>query len=290
MAVNPEFHHIPVLAAQVVSGLAIQPGGHYLDATLGGGGHSECILATYPDVQVTAIDRDAEAIAYVQSRLGPMAGRLHLWQGNFADYQPLGQQFHGIVADLGVSSHQLDQGDRGFSFRQPAPLDMRMDQQQELTAATIINHWPERQLADLLYEYGEERFSRRIAKAISQNRPLWDTITLAELISRSVPPAYRYGRIHPATRTFQALRIAVNQELTSLEKLLCLAPQWLYPGGRLVVISFHSLEDRIVKQSFRGDSRWQIVTKKPLVPTEAEVRANSRARSAKLRVAQWSGL
>ncbi|MDY7016434.1 MAG: 16S rRNA (cytosine(1402)-N(4))-methyltransferase RsmH, partial [Cyanobacteriota bacterium] len=208
------------------------------------------------------------------------------WQGNFADYSPEKVNFDGIIADLGVSSPQFDRSDRGFSFQSDAPLDMRMDRRQELTAAIVINHWDEKQLADLFYQYGEERFARRIAKRIVERRPLQTTMQLAHEIASAVPRQYRYGRIHPATRVFQALRIAVNGELESLERWLEVAPTWLKVGGRMGVISFHSLEDRIVKHRFRNCSLLRVMTKKPITAQPEEIAKNPRARSAKLRWAE----
>jgi 16S rRNA (cytosine1402-N4)-methyltransferase len=283
---EPEFHHVPVLPEAVIEGLNIQPGGRYLDATAGGGGHSRLILEADPTVGLVAIDQDAAAIAATQSNLAEFGNRVTYWHGNFAEFKPTGAPFSGILADLGVSSVQLDVGDRGFSFRQTAPLDMRMDLRQDLTAADIVNHWDETELANLIYTYGEERLSRRIARKIVDQRPWQTTTDLAEAIFHSVPRSYRYGRIHPATRTFQALRIAVNQELNVLETLLKVAPTWLIPGGRLVIISFHSLEDRLVKHSLKDSPDLRVITKKPVIATETEVSQNPRARSAKLRVAE----
>jgi 16S rRNA (cytosine1402-N4)-methyltransferase len=200
----------------------------------------------------------------------------------------LTKKFNGIIADLGVSSVQLDVGDRGFSFRQTASLDMRMDQSQDLTAAEIINHWEEVELARIFYEYGEERLSRRIAKAIVNKRPFTTTTELAETIAYSVPKSYRYGRIHPATRVFQALRIAVNNELGSLEQFLNQATDWLKPDGIIGIISFHSLEDRIIKHFFRESPILSVITKKPIIAGEEEIKNNPRARSAKLRFAKRS--
>ncbi|MBW4651414.1 MAG: 16S rRNA (cytosine(1402)-N(4))-methyltransferase RsmH [Kastovskya adunca ATA6-11-RM4] len=280
------FLHIPVLSQEVVEGLAVQPGGHYLDATVGGGGHSQLILSENPDVQVTAIDRDAVAIAAAKSHLTQYSDRLHFWQGNFADYTPKDIQFDGIVADLGVSSAQVDTPERGFSFRHEAELDMRMDRRQPLTAAEVINHWDEAKLADIFYQYGEERLSRRIARAIVEKRPFQTTTALAGAIASCVPRQYRYGRIHPATRVFQGLRIAVNQELSSLETFLEKAPTWLKPGGKIVIISFHSLEDRIVKHSLRNSPLLKVLTKKPIMAQAEELDENRRSRSAKLRVAE----
>ena len=280
------FNHLSVLPRELIAGLDISTEGIYLDATAGGGGHSELIL-NQQDVKLVAIDRDETAIAAVKERLAEFyPQRLEFWQGNFADYQPDNILFDGIIADLGVSSPQLDVAERGFSFRHSAPLDMRMDRRGGITAAEIVNHWKEVSLADLIYEYGEERFSRRIAKAIVQKRPFKTTTELAEAIASTVPGKYRHGRIHPATRTFQALRIEVNQELKSLEKFIERAPTWLKPGGKIGIISFHSLEDRIVKHRFRNSELLDVITKKPITARQDEQRENPRSRSAKLRFAQ----
>lgn len=281
------FKHLSVLSRELIAGLDILPAGKYLDATAGGGGHSELILNQGPEIKLIAIDRDEMAIAAVKAKLANYyPQQLEFWQGNFADYQPKNILFDGIIADLGVSSPQLDVAERGFSFRNTAPLDMRMDRSQRTTAAEIVNHWKEVSLADLIYEYGEERFSRRIAKKIVQQRPFQTTTELAEAIASTVPGKYRHGRIHPATRTFQALRIEVNQELKSLEKFIAQAPNWLKPGGKIGIISFHSLEDRIVKHCFRGSDLLEVITKKPITADRDEQRANPRSRSAKLRFAQ----
>lgn len=283
------FVHIPVLLQEAIAGLALKPGGRYLDATVGGGGHSDAILRSHPNVRLVAVDQDRHAIAAAQRRLVDYGDRVMFWQGNFADYCPHeGEKFDGILADLGVSSVQFDQADRGFSFRQDAPLDMRMNDQQDLMAAEVINHDDEKHLADLIYTYGEERLSRRIARHIVQSRPLQTTKELADVIWKSVPNSYRHGRIHPATRTFQALRIVVNRELDVLTSFIERAPHWLAPGGRLVMISFHSLEDRAVKFGFREHPLLTVLTKKPIVPGEQEIKENPRARSAKLRVAERS--
>ncbi len=280
------YSHIPVLPQAVLMGLAIRPQGHYLDATVGGGGHSSQILEADPSVRVTAIDQDETAIAAARETLAPWAAQVTFWRGNFAQFEPGQQRFDGILADLGVSSPQLDNSQRGLSFRHEAPLDMRMDQRQDLTAAEIINHWDEVELARIFYTYGEERLSRRIAREIVAQRPFTTTTALAQRIAQCVPGRYRHGRIHPATRVFQALRIAVNGELTVLETFLARSPDWLVPTGRLVVISFHSLEDRLVKHTLRGDDRLQVLTKKPQIATEEEIASNPRSRSAKLRIAQ----
>ncbi len=281
------FNHSSVLSRELIAGLDICSGGRYLDATVGAGGHSELILNQGKNIKLVAIDRDKTAIAAVQTRLRDYyPQQLEFWQGNFADYQPGNYLFDGIIADLGVSSPQLDIAERGFSFRHAAPLDMRMDRSGGITAAEIVNHWQEVSLANLIYEYGEERFSRRIAKKIVQQRPFQTTTELAEAIATLVPGKYRHGRIHPATRTFQALRIEVNQELKSLEKFIAQAPTWLKPGGKIGIISFHSLEDRIVKHHFRNSELLTVITKKPIIAQADEQRENPRSRSAKLRFAQ----
>lgn len=280
------FVHVPVLSRELIEGLAVRSGGHYLDATVGGGGHSSLILSQFPDVRVTAIDRDAEAIAAAQSQLSSFGDRVQFWQGNFSEYQPGDTLFDGAIADLGVSSAQFDIPDRGFSFRHAAALDMRMDRRQSLTAADLINECDEVELADIFYRYGEERLSRRIARRIVEKRPFETTDQLADAIALCYPPKARYGRIHPATRVFQALRIAVNQEITSLETFLSKAPLWLKMEGRLGIISFHSLEDRLVKHSFKDSSILKVITKKPITAQDDELDQNPRSRSAKLRFAQ----
>ncbi|MEM6716392.1 MAG: 16S rRNA (cytosine(1402)-N(4))-methyltransferase RsmH [Cyanobacteria bacterium P01_C01_bin.147] len=283
------FQHVPVLPEAVLLGLNMantSGSQRFLDATVGGGGHSALILRSHAQVQLVALDQDTIALQAAQQRLAEFSDRVTLHHINFGEFSPDEPQFAGILADIGVSSAQLDTPERGFSFRQTAPLDMRMNQHQALSAADIVNHWDEVELANLIYEYGEERLSRRIARKIVEQRPFQTTTELAAAIAQCVPKKYRYGRIHPATRTFQALRIAVNAELDVLKTLLVRAPDWLLPGGRLVIISFHSLEDRIVKHAFRQDERLKIITKKPVTAAESEVQANPRARSAKLRVAE----
>ncbi|BAU09585.1 S-adenosyl-methyltransferase [Leptolyngbya sp. NIES-3755] len=280
---SSEFFHIPVLSREVIDGLAVHSGGEYLDATVGGGGHSELILAAAPEVKLTAIDQDEFALSAAREKLGD---RVTFHHTNFAEFNPGESKFDGILADLGVSSAQFDIADRGFSFRHEAALDMRMNQQQELTAAEIINHWEESKLADIFYTYGEERLSRRIARRIVEKRPFKTTTELADAIAGSVPKQYRYGRIHPATRVFQGLRIAVNRELEVLETFMQKAPTWLKPGGRLAIISFHSLEDRIVKHRMKESEILTVITKKPIIAQEDEIRENVRSRSAKLRIAE----
>jgi 16S rRNA (cytosine1402-N4)-methyltransferase len=283
--VESTFAHVPVLSQEVIEGLAIQSQGHYLDATVGGGGHSALILVA-ADVTVMAIDQDDQALTAAQEKLAEFGDRVQFQQSNFANFDPGDTKFDGILADLGVSSAQFDIAERGFSFRHTAPLDMRMDRRQDLTAANAINHWDEAKLAEIFYLYGEERLSRRIARRIVEKRPFQTTTELADTIAYSVPPKYRYGRIHPATRVFQALRIAVNQELTVLETFIDKAQNWLKPEGRIAIISFHSLEDRIVKHRFKESPLLKVLTKKPIIAQDAEVKQNPRSRSAKLRIAE----
>ncbi|MDZ8068706.1 MAG: 16S rRNA (cytosine(1402)-N(4))-methyltransferase RsmH [Nostoc sp. DedQUE08] len=280
------FSHISVLGREVIEGLAVRPGEHYLDVTVGGGGHSRLILEAAPNVRVTAIDQDEDALAAARKELAEFGDRIQFIHRNFADYEFPPNTFDGILADLGVSSYHLDRAERGFSFRQAANLDMRMDRGRSLTAANVINNWDEAELADIFFKYGEERLSRRIARRIVERRPLHTTTELAEAIASSVPPKYRYGRIHPATRVFQALRIVVNDELKSLETFLDKAPNALVPGGRIAIISFHSLEDRPVKHGLRNSPLLKVLTKKPIIAQEEEISQNPRSRSAKLRIAQ----
>ena len=292
--------HVPVLAREVVAWLVRQPGGTYLDCTVGQGGHAALILEqSSPDGVLIGIDRDPDAIAATGEQLARFAPRMRLGQGNFSalkqHLKSVGvAEVDGVIFDLGVSSAQLDRPERGLSFLSDGPLDMRMDQRAGRTAADLVAQLPERELADLIYQYGEERYSRRIARAIVASRkahPLRTTFDLVSVVSGSVPAAYRHGRIHCATRTFQALRIAVNQELEVIEGALRDAADVLAPGGRLCVIAFHSLEDRIAKQTFRSlaqgsEACLKILTKKPYVPSDEERHDNPRARSAKLRVAE----
>ncbi len=282
----PTFSHIPVLGKEIIAGLAIREGGHYLDATVGGGGHSRLILEAANNTRITAIDQDEDALKAATNNLAEYGNRVEFVSSNFAAYEFPHNTFDGIIADLGVSSYHLDNPERGFSFRYEAELDMRMDRRQNLTAGEAINHWDEVELANVFFKYGEERLSRRIARRIVEKRPFHTTTELAETISYSVPRKYRYGRIHPATRVFQALRIAVNDELKSLETLLEKAPNALVEGGKFAVISFHSLEDRIVKHSFKDSSSLKVLTKKPIIAQEEEISINPRSRSAKLRIAE----
>jgi len=271
-----------------------------LDCTVGYGGHAELLLETSaPGTRVIGLDRDARAIDFCRQRLFRFGERVVLLLGNHRDLKchlaAAGvTAVDGVLFDFGVSSPQLDDPARGFSFQQEGPLDMRMDQSTGMTAAELVNGSQEGELADIIFQYGEERYSRRIARAIVRERergPIKTTGALVSVIAGSVPSSYRYGRIHCATRTFQALRIAVNRELESLEPSLRDAVDVLTPGGRICAISFHSLEDRIVKHAFRSlaqgsEASLSLLTKKPALPTEEECRANPRARSAKLRVAE----
>jgi 16S rRNA (cytosine1402-N4)-methyltransferase len=291
------FAHVPVLAEAVLGGCAglellLKLGeqrGVLLDATLGGGGHSALLLEAHPGLQLIGLDRDPTARAAAAERLAPFGDRVTVVATSFGDYTP-DQPVLAVLADLGVSSPQLDVAARGFSFRGDGPPDMRMNPEAGETAAELIDRLEENELADLIYAYGEERLSRRIARRLVAERP-WSgsgrsSGDLAYVIAGCVPPPARRGRLHPATRTFQALRIAVNDELGQLDRLLQRAPDWLVPGGILAIISFHSLEDRRVKTAFLADERLERVTRKPLVADEAEAEANPRSRSAKLRVAR----
>ena len=272
----------------------------YLDCTVGYSGHAEKILeASGTDSRLIGLDRDATAIAASRKRLARFGDRVLLLHGHFMDLKQhltvngIGQ-IDGVLFDLGVSSPQLEEPARGFSFQVDGPLDMRMDQSMSGTAADLVNRWPEAQLADAIFQFGEERFSRRIARAIVRARerhPLATTKELVSVIEGAVPANYRHGRLHCATRTFQAIRIAVNQELDSLDPALRDAADVLSPGGRLCVISFHSLEDRIVKHTLRAlsgkdDPALKVLTKKPQIPSREESDRNPRSRSAKLRAAQ----
>jgi 16S rRNA (cytosine1402-N4)-methyltransferase len=296
------FDHVPVLAEPLLAGLAPlaallaeQPaGGVLIDCTLGGGGHSALLLQAHPGLRVVGLDQDPSARAAAAERLAPFADRATIVATNFAHFTPA-EPALAVLADLGVSSPQLDVAARGFSFRLAGPLDMRMNPEAGETAAELIDRLEETALADLIYGYGEERLSRRIARRIKEQGP-WsdphrprDTVELAYLVAGCYAPQARRGRIHPATRTFQALRIAVNDELGVLERLLAAAPDWLVPGGLLAVISFHSLEDRRVKTAFLSDERLQRVTRKAIQASPEEAEANPRSRSAKLRVAARRG-
>ena len=289
------FQHVPVLADVLLKTLDQEPSDHWqsglvVDATLGGGGHSSLLLDRYPRLRLIGLDQDATARAAAAARLRPWQERVTIVATNFAEYSPP-EPVSMVLADLGVSSPQLDVAERGFSFRRDGPLDMRMNPEGGgETAAELIERLEESDLADLIYAYGEERLSRRIARRIKADLAAQGayagTAALAYAIAGCYPPKARRGRIHPATRTFQALRIAINDELGVLEKLLSSAPDWLQPGGLLAIISFHSLEDRRVKTAFLQDERLERITRRPLVASEEEQEQNTRSRSAKLRIAR----
>jgi 16S rRNA (cytosine1402-N4)-methyltransferase len=289
--------HVPVLLKEAIDFLAVRRGGTYIDATVGLGGHSyEIAKRLGAPGHLIGLDKDPSALEIARKKLAPQSAdwpEITLLHRSFAEIAN-GEQaatVDGILADIGVSSLQLDNAARGFSFQADGPLDMRMDPRSERTAEQVVNHLDERQLADVIYEFGEERRSRRIARAICRSRPIRSTAHLADVISAAARPMNQAERrIHPATRTFQALRIFVNRELDDLKALLAAAPQILKPGGRIIVISFHSLEDRIVKDAFRDgaikDMYYRILTKKPVTASEEESDRNPRARSAKLRAAE----
>ena len=307
---GPPHGHRSVLYQAVLESLSIRPGGLYVDATVGAGGHAAGILeAAAPDGRLLGLDRDAEAISFAMQRLAPFGNRVTLIQAPFDQLSALApaagfQAVDGILFDLGFSSRQLDDPQRGFSFMHDGPLDMRLDLSQSETAADLVNYLDETELANLIYRYGEEPASRRIARAIVASRPLQSTGQLAQVIRQAVGRRARRETIHPATRTFQALRIATNHELEQLEESLPHAVQLLRPGGRLAVIAFHSLEDRIVKQYFKQETQdclcppslpvcacnhrasLKNITRKPIRPSAEEIAINSRSHSARLRVAE----
>ncbi len=304
---RPASSHTPVLLAETLKALAVQPGGRYIDGTLGGGGHAAAILErASPGGQLLGIDADPDAIDRARASLAPFREAVLLVNDNFASLQSICIKYdffpvHGILFDLGLSSLQLESGGRGFSFQHDEPLDMRFSPAQKTTAADIVNTSPEERLASIIRTYGEEIHSHRIAREIIRGRPVETTRQLTQLIERAVG---RRGKIHPATKTFQALRIAVNHELENLEQALKQAVELLGYEGRLVVISYHSLEDRIVKRFFQRESRGcvcppetpvcvcghtpslRIINKKVIIPSMAETSLNPRSRSAKLRAAE----
>ena len=305
---DPLAYHAPVLPDEVLHYLQPAPGKIFLDCTLGGGGHSELLLAA--GAQVIAVDQDADALAHARERLQKYEGSFRSYQSNFRHFPQVLEDIgvgrvDGILADLGVSSYQLDASSRGFSFAREGPLDMRMNQGAGETAADLVNHAEPGELVRILREYGEERQAKRIVRAIVDRRaqrPFTTTLDLAQVIEKTVP---RHGKkTHPATLTFQALRLAVNEEMTVLEDFLALVPRWLKPGGRAAWISFHSGEDRMVKQALaRYSTEWldrpewpeprrnpdfcmRLLTRKPVEATDEELKRNPRARSAKLRAAE----
>ena len=293
--------HVPVLFKEAMEFLRVRPGGTYVDCTVGLGGHAEGIMRRLGSGgRLIGFDRDLEALALARARLDRVAEDL----GSQApEVTLIGEAFSsiarhlepgtadGLLADFGVSSLQFDEARRGFSFQADGPLDMRMDTRSGLTAEQVVNEASERELADLIYEYGEERRSRTVARAIVRGRPVTTTGQLARLVASAVPPM-KGQRIHPATRTFQALRIYVNRELDEIRALLEAAPRLLKPSARLAVISFHSLEDRIAKDILREGAQqgiWTVLTKKPVTASEEEIEENPRSRSAKLRAAERQG-
>lgn len=300
--------HAPVLTEEVIQNLAVQPGGRYVDCTVGAGGHAKAILeASAPGGVLLGLDADPDAIKTAATTLEKYAGSVRLVRSNFREVGDVCRQYkfepvHGILFDLGISSLQLA-SERGFSFQVEAPLDMRMNPEQEVSAADIVNEYDETELADVIWRYGEERASRRIARAIVKARPVETTTRLASIVA-SAAGGGRRKKIHPATKTFQALRIAVNDELTAISEALEQAVKLLGAGGRVAVISFHSLEDRIVKQYFQRESRdcicppetpacvcdhvarLKLITRRAVKPSDEEIEANPRSRSARLRVAE----
>ncbi|THF75601.1 16S rRNA (cytosine(1402)-N(4))-methyltransferase RsmH [Cohnella fermenti] len=314
------FHHITVLKEESVAGLRVRPDGIYVDCTLGGAGHSERIASMLePPGRLIGLDQDETALTHARERLAPYGEVVTLVRSNFRNLTEALRgagvpetngvpQVDGILFDLGVSSPQLDEADRGFSYQHDAELDMRMDRSQPLTAREIVNEWDERTIADILRDYGEEKFARKIARQIVTARAkakVEKTGELVELIKAGIPAATRRTGPHPAKRSFQALRIAVNDELGAFEDALKQAIECVKPGGRIAVITFHSLEDRICKTIFQkevascscppdfplcvcggGEGKLRLTPRKPIVPSEEELEANNRARSAKLRIAE----
>ena len=307
-----EFHHVSVLLQECLDGLNIRPDGIYVDGTLGGAGHSSRIAAQLTTGRLIGIDRDPVALKAAAQRLAPYMDRVTLVHSNFCQIKQVLQDLgiegvDGILLDLGVSSPQLDDGSRGFSYMADAPLDMRMNGEDTLTACDVVNTWSYEELRRILYDYGEERYAPQIASAICRRReaaPIQTTLELVDIIRSAMPPAALREKQHPAKRSFQAIRIAVNDELGSVEKVMCDAIPALNPGGRLAVITFHSLEDRIVKNAMTAASKGctcppnfpvcvcgkkpkvKLISKKPIVSGEEELEANPRARSAKLRVCE----
>ncbi len=306
------FHHISVLLEECLDGLAIKPDGIYVDGTLGGAGHSSCIVQRLSTGRLIGIDRDPVALEAAGRKLEPYQDRVSLVHSNFCEMAQVVKDLglsgvDGILLDLGVSSPQLDDAERGFSYMTDAPLDMRMNNQDALTAADVVNTWSQDELKRILFDYGEERYAPRIAAAICRRReeaPIKTTLELVDVIRSAMPPQALREKQHPAKRSFQAIRIAVNDELGSVEKAMQAAIPLLNPGGRLAVITFHSLEDRIVKNAMAEAAKGctcppsfpvcvcgkkplvKLISRKPIVATDAELEANPRSRSAKLRVCE----
>lgn len=307
-----EFHHVSVLLNACIDGLNIKPDGIYVDGTLGGAGHSSEIVKRLTTGRLIGIDRDEIALAAAGKRLEPWHDRVTLVHSNFCEMAKVLQDLNipgvdGILLDLGVSSPQLDDSSRGFSYMADAPLDMRMDNSQSLTAYEVVNTWPQEELKKIFYDYGEERYAPSVASAICRRReakPIETTLELVDVIRSTMPPAALREKQHPAKRVFQAIRIAVNDELGSVSKALADAVPLLNPGGRMAIITFHSLEDRIVKTAFADAARGctcppefpvcvcgkkpkvKLVNRKPIVSGDAELNENPRARSAKLRICE----
>ena len=307
-----EFHHISVLLEECIEGLAIKPDGIYVDGTLGGAGHSSRIAAQLTTGRLIGIDRDPIALKAAGERLQPFRDRVTLVHSNFCEIQQVLRDLNiegvdGILLDLGVSSPQLDDGARGFSYMADAPLDMRMNSEDSLTAHTVVNTWPQEELKRILYTYGEERYAPQIAAAICrrrQEKPIETTLELVDIIRSAMPAAALREKQHPAKRSFQAIRIAVNDELGAVEQVMRDAIPALNPGGRLAIITFHSLEDRIVKQGMADAAKGctcppnfpvcvcgkkpkvRVISRKPITSTDEELDRNPRARSAKLRVCE----
>ena len=307
-----EFHHVSVLLEECIQGLNIKPEGIYVDGTLGGAGHSSRIAAELTTGRLIGIDRDPVALKAAEKRLEPFANRVTLVHSNFCEIASVLRELgisgvDGILLDLGVSSPQLDDGDRGFSYMVDAPLDMRMNHEDVLSADTVVNTWSYEELKRILYDYGEERYAPQIAAGICRRReaqPIRTTLELVDVIRSAMPPAALREKQHPAKRSFQAIRIAVNDELGSVEKAMEAAIPLLNPGGRLAVITFHSLEDRIVKNAMANAAKGctcppnfpvcvcgkkpqvKPISRKPIVSGEEELERNPRARSAKLRICE----
>ena len=288
------FNHTSVMTNEIVDSISNCPeisskGFTGIDATLGGGGHSFHLLKRYPNLNIIGIDQDPFARKASSRNLKDFKDRVNIKATNFANFKPR-QKVSFIIADLGVNSHQIDNSERGFSFQKDGPLDMRMNPSSKISANDLIQNLSEKELANLIYEYGDERNSRRIAwrikKDIKEIGPYKSTKDLAYSIAGCFAPKHRYKRIHPATRTFQALRIAVNDEMKVLENYINISPSWLLDGGIISIISFHSKEDRKVKNHFKNDKRLISLTKKPLIPSSIEVENNKRSRSAKMRIAK----
>ena len=307
-----EFHHVSVLLQECIDGLAIKPDGIYVDGTLGGAGHSSQIAKRLTTGRLIGIDRDPVALKAAGERLKPYEDRVTLVHSNFCDMAQVLEELNipgvdGILLDLGVSSPQLDDGARGFSYMADAPLDMRMNSQDTLSAHEVVNTWPQEELKRILYTYGEERYAPQIASAICRRRaekPIETTLELVDIIRSAMPPAALREKQHPAKRSFQAIRIAVNDELGAVEKIMKDAVELLNPGGRLAIITFHSLEDRIVKNGMADAAKGctcppnfpvcvcgkkpkvKLISRKPIISGEEELERNPRARSAKLRVCE----